>query len=401
MARKKYRKGLKRRRRPDKVGRFRVHWQSYFIITSVLLVFTSGVVGFMYLEPDMTILEAFHLTMQTITTVGYGDIELQTENGMLFSDILMVIGLGIATIGIASLLEFIVSGKLKEVMKSKDYEGMIARLRNHVIVCGYGRVGRSVVDELIDKDVPLVVLERNKDNLEDLDPDLPRIIGDSTQDDDLICAGLKKAVAVISATGDDADCLMNVVTVKYIKPEIIAIARSSVDEDKEKFQKVGADMVVSPETEGGKSMAKMLADASTLVIVAGYGRVGSSCAKELHSMGIPVMVMDMDEVQLETVPKDIDRMKGDVTKEEDLIKAGINKADALVSSAGTDAINLLATVTARYHRPAITVISRASSPEDVGKMLKVGADVVISPEDEGGKSMANWAVQAYHLTKGD
>ena len=118
-------------------------------------------------------------------------------------------------------------------------------------------------------------------------------------------------------------------------------------------------------------------------------------------MGTPVMVMDMDENKLDKVPKDIMRMKGDVTNEEDLIKAGIDKADALVSSAGTDASNLLATVTAKYHRPSITVISRASSHEDVGKMLKVGADVVISPEVEGGKSMADWAAQAYQLTKGD
>jgi voltage-gated potassium channel len=189
------------------------------------------------------------------------------------------------------------------------------------------------------------------------------------------------------------------VTAKYIKPGIIAITRSNVEEDNEKFLKVGADMVISPEQEGGRSMAKMLQGTEEKVIVAGYGRVGSAAAKELNDMGISVIVMDRDPIVLETIPDEITHMAGDATKESDLRMAGIDKAAAILTTYGLDANNLLATVTAKYFRPSITVISRAGSPRNVKKILKVGADVVISPEVEGGKSMAKWAAQAHQMAK--
>jgi voltage-gated potassium channel len=375
----------------------RVYWRFFFIAFAIIMIFTSGIVGFMVFE-NLPLDKAVHLTMQTITTVGYGDIEIETTEGRILSDVLMVFGLVIATFGVASLLEFIVSGKLREAMRTRDYEGMIGRMKNHVIVCGYGRVGRAAVEELRKEKVPVVVLDKVKEAVEELDLDVPRIIGDVTQDEELLRCNIKKAVALIATAGNDADNLMAVVTAKYIKPEIIAITRSSVEEDKEKFLKVGADMVVSPEMEGGKSMAKMLAEAKDLVIVAGFGRVGNSCARELHSLGIKLIVMEKDPAIVDEIPKYIDHMEGDVTKEGDLIKAKVDKAMALVSACGKDAHNLLATVTAKYYKPSITVISRAGSPEDVGKILKVGADVVISPEVEGGKSMAKWAAQASRLS---
>ena len=118
-------------------------------------------------------------------------------------------------------------------------------------------------------------------------------------------------------------------------------------------------------------------------------------------MGIPVIVMDRDPIVLESIPEDITKVAGDATKESDLRMAGVDKVkiSAILTTYGLDANNLLATVTAKYFRPSITVIARAGSPRNVKKMLKVGADVVISPETEGGKSMAKWAAQAVTMAK--
>lgn len=396
---KRKKKSRFRKKKEESRSHTKIMWRAYLIFVAIIGLFLIGVLGFMHLEPGMTPLKAFHLTMQTLTTVGYGDVAPETDGGRLLSDVLMVFGLAIATFGVASLLEFIVSGKLREAMRTRDYEGMIAKLKGHVIVCGHGRVGKAAIEELESQDVEYVLLEKDKQVLEDIDLNLPRIIGNATQDEELLKCGIKKAIAIIAASGSDADNLMITVTAKYIKPDIIAIARSNVEEDKEKFLKVGADMVVSPETEGGKSMARMLKDVGQQVIIAGYGRVGVAAAQELQSMGIELMVMDRDEEALQHAPANIKHMTGDVTKEADLIQAGIDRSAAVVPVCGVDSNNLLATVTAKYYKPSITVITRASSQEDVGKMLKVGADVVISPEIEGGKSMAKWAAQAHHLAE--
>ena len=143
----------------------RVYWRFFFIAFAIIMIFTSGIVGFMVFE-NLPLDKAVHLTMQTITTVGYGDIEIKTTEGRILSDVLMVFGLVIATFGVASLLEFIVSGKLREAMRTRDYEGMIGRMKNHVIVCGYGRVGRAAVEELKKEKVSMVVLDKVKEAVE-------------------------------------------------------------------------------------------------------------------------------------------------------------------------------------------------------------------------------------------
>jgi voltage-gated potassium channel len=386
----------------DRAERKRIFHRVYILVATVFIFFVIGMVGFMVLEPDQIghdPLKAFHLVIQTITTTGYGDIPPLTPGGRLLADGLMIFGVTIAAFGAASLVEFVVSGKLRETMRITNYARMIADLEDHVIICGYGRVGHEVTQELIKRKVPVVVIDHNKDAMDELGPKVPRIIGDASRDEDLIKAGVKRAVAVIATTGNDADNLMTLVTAKYIKPGIIAITRSNVEEDNDKFLKVGADMVISPEQEGGRSMAKMLQGTEDKVLVAGYGRVGSAAAKELHEMGIPVIVMDKDPIVLETVPPELTKVAGDATKESDLRMAGMDKVKitAVLAAYGLDANNLLATVTAKYFRPSITVISRASSPANVKKILKVGADVVISPEVEGGKSMAKWATQAHQM----
>jgi Trk K+ transport system NAD-binding subunit len=384
--------------------RNKIFHRAYILFGLIISFFIVGMIGFMVLEPDQIghdPLKAFHLVIQTITTTGYGDIPPLTPGGRLLADCLMIFGVTIAAFGGASLVEFVVSGRLRETMRVTNYARKIADMKDHVIVCGYGRVGSEATQELVKNNIQVVVLDHNKEALEELDIEIPRILGDASKDEDLVKAGIKDAVAIIATTGNDADNLMTLVTAKYIKPGIIAITRSNVEEDNDKFLKVGADMVVSPEQEGGRSMAKMLQGTEDKVLIAGYGRVGSAAATQLHDMGVPVIVMDRDPIVLETVPEDITKVAGDATKESDLRMAGVDKVKitAILTTYGLDANNLLATVTAKYFRPSITVIARAGSPRNVKKMLKVGADVVISPEAEGGKSMAKWAAQAVTMAK--
>jgi len=221
------------------------------LFVSILII---GVAGFILIE-RLSFLESLHLTISTITTVGYGDIVPETTTGKIFADFIMVFGIGIGFYCLMEIFGYVLTGRLKEVFKLVDYVEIIEKMDKHVIVCGYGRVGRATVKELLSKKVDVVVLDNSEENLKGLPKNVPRILGNATKEEDLRRAGLGKAKCVIITFGRDSDIVLAVITVKYFKPSLITIVRSNSEENIEKMYKVGADNVISPEIEGGKSMA--------------------------------------------------------------------------------------------------------------------------------------------------
>jgi voltage-gated potassium channel len=200
---------------------------------------------------------AFHLTIGTITTAGGTDVVLKTDAGKYFSDFLMVFGIGVGFYSFSQIIELVVSGRLREMFNMVDYEGMVAKVKDHVIVCGFGRVGRAAVESLRGQGIEVVVLDRNESSLKELDRSVPRIIGDSTKEEDLARAGIARAKVVLVTYGRDPDAIMTVVTVKYLKPSLTTVVRAENQENIDKMYKVGADSVISPELEGGKSMSNV------------------------------------------------------------------------------------------------------------------------------------------------
>ena len=229
------------------------------LITLVSLfigVIIVGTLGFMVLE-SLPADAAFHLTIGTITTAGGTDVVLKTEAGKYFADFLMIFGIGVGFYSFSQIIELVVSGKLREMFKMVDYEGIVARVKDHVIICGYGRVGKAAVESLRRQGIDVVVLDRNEESLKELDRSVPRVIGDSTKEEDLARAGISRARVVLVTFGEDADAIMTVVTVKYLKPSLMTVVRAENQENIDKMYKVGADSVISPELEGGKSMSNV------------------------------------------------------------------------------------------------------------------------------------------------
>jgi voltage-gated potassium channel len=226
------------------------------LISMFIGVIIGGTLGFMILE-NLRVDEAFHLTIGTITTAGGTDVTLRTAGGKYFSDFLMIFGIGVGFYSFSQIIDLVVSGKLREMFKMVDYEGMVAKVKDHVIVCGFGRVGQAAVESLRRQGIEVVVLDRKEEMLKDLDKSVPRIIGDSTKDEDLVRAGIGRARVVLVTYGQDADAIMTVVTVKYMKPSLLTVVRAENQENIDKMYKVGADSVISPELEGGKSMSNV------------------------------------------------------------------------------------------------------------------------------------------------
>jgi voltage-gated potassium channel len=227
------------------------------LLLILVMLVVVGTVGFCLIEKVSPVV-AFHMTIATIFTVGfYGDMAVGTEAGRFFTDMLMIVGVGLGLYSLTQLMDTALSGRLREMFRMIDYDGIVGKMRDHVIVCGFGRVGRAAVDSLRRQGIEVVVLDPQETALKDLDPAIPRIVGDSTKEEDLARAGISKAKVVLVTFGRDADAILTVVTVKYLSPSLPTVVRAENQENIDKMYKVGADSVISPELEGGKSMSNV------------------------------------------------------------------------------------------------------------------------------------------------
>ncbi len=240
------------------------------LLLILFMVVVVGTAGFTIIE-GVSMATGFHMTIATIFTVGYYEgVTIHTEAGRYFADFIMVVGSGVGLYSLTQLIETALSGRLREMFKMVDYEGQVAKMSGHVIVCGYGRVGRAAVDSLRRQGIEVVVLDLQEAPMQDLDPAIPRIVGDSTKEEDLARAGISKAKVVLVTYGKDADAILTVVTVKYMSPSLMTVVRAGNQENIDKMYKVGADSVISPELEGGKSMSN--------VACVSYGKGYIECA---------------------------------------------------------------------------------------------------------------------------
>jgi voltage-gated potassium channel len=227
------------------------------LLLILLMIIIIGSAGFSIIE-GVSVAAGFHMTMATVFTVGYyGDLTVKTEAGKFFSDFIMVVGVGVGLYSLTQLIETALSGRLREMFRMTDYDDIVAKMSDHVIVCGYGRVGRAAVESLRRQDIEVVVLDPLKLPMKDLDPAVPRIVGDSTKEEDLARAGISRAKVVLVTFGKDADAILTVVTVKYLSPSLMTVVRAENRENIDKMFKVGADSVISPELEGGRSMSNV------------------------------------------------------------------------------------------------------------------------------------------------
>ncbi|WP_044747300.1 potassium channel family protein [Bacillus alveayuensis] len=218
----------------------------------ILAVF--GTIGFMIFE-SMTFFDAFWLTIITVLTVGYGDTIPVTFAGKVFALLIIPISIGIVTYVIGSITALIIEGELSLAVRRRKMEKEIEKLSGHIIVCGLGRVGEQVMQYLQDKQIPAVFIDQNEEIITQLTFKKGNyVIGDATNDEILIKAGIKRASGLITTLPRDAENVFITLSAKELNPSLTIVTRAEKNESKDKLIKAGADKVITPHSISGKQM---------------------------------------------------------------------------------------------------------------------------------------------------
>lgn len=230
----------------------------YLSLGMLAFLLLLGVFGFMVIA-DYNWVDALYMTVITIATVGYGEVEPLNAAGKLFTVFLILTSLGVIAFSLSVITAYIVNRSNPKLIEEKKIQKMIANLENHVIICGYGKNGKQAARKLQAHNRPFVVVEREKEKVDKFQSiDVPMINGDAIDDAVMKEAGVYKASCVISALPDDADNLFIVLSARQMNKNLKIISRASHSSTYKKLRLAGADNVILPDHIGGDHMASLV-----------------------------------------------------------------------------------------------------------------------------------------------
>ncbi len=221
------------------------------VVTPGLLLAT-GTVGYRWIEGDpWTYFDGFYMTAITLTTIGYGETHPLSNYGRVFTVVLAYSGIFTLAYFASELVRSVVTGELRQVIGRQWVDDQLATLSGHLIVCGYGRMGRIVCAELERQKRRFVFVEKAPDALKDAPYHYGlSLVGDATADELLRKAGVERARALISVVGSDSDNLYITLSARLLNPKLLIVARAEEEDAESKLRKVGANKVISPYLAG-------------------------------------------------------------------------------------------------------------------------------------------------------
>ncbi len=221
-------------------------------------IVTFGTCGYYFVE-KMPLFEAFYMTMITISTVGYAEILPLSPAGRVLTIIIIILGITVGAYTIGLLVKAFIEGELLKMFGRIKVQKQISELKDHFIVCGFGRIGRIISNELAADDIDFVVIEQDPAIVEKIESKNYLFLEmDATSEEALLKAGIMKANGIVTALASDADNVFITLTAKGLQPDIYILARASHENNEDKLSRAGASRVVSPHLIGGKRMAQVL-----------------------------------------------------------------------------------------------------------------------------------------------
>jgi K+ transport systems, NAD-binding component len=219
------------------------------------VVFVVGLCVFMFVE-GWSFIESFYMMVITLSTVGFGEIHPLSDRARLLTAIIIIAGVGNFAYIVSSFSRMLVDGHLNKLLWRRKVQKRIDKLENHCIVCGYGRIGGVVVQEILKASSDVVVVEHDPALIEQLKRDgIMHLAGDATDDGLLISAGIKRARSIVTALTDEAANVYVALTARQLNPKIFIVARANNASHITRLEFAGADKVVLPHLIGGVRMA--------------------------------------------------------------------------------------------------------------------------------------------------
>ncbi|NOY70008.1 MAG: potassium channel protein [Deltaproteobacteria bacterium] len=225
------------------------------MLFSVLVI---GTTGYMFIE-GWHFIDALYMTVITLTTVGFEEVHRLSPEGRIFTIGLVMSGVFFFLYAAGTFVEFLVEGQIRNILGRRKLNRKIKGTKDHYIVCGYGRIGKVLCGNFLDQGVHPVVIEKAADSAAALEAaGLLYVAGDSTEEETLLAAGIKRAKGLIAALGTDTDNVFLVLTARQLNPKIFILARAGTDKAKAKLMAAGANRVEAPYEIGAISMAQRI-----------------------------------------------------------------------------------------------------------------------------------------------
>lgn len=226
-------------------------------ILLLLLVFMTGVVGFHFFS-DYSWIDAFYMTVITVTTVGYGEVMPLSPQEKVFVSLLIISSIFIVGYAISVITEYILSKNIG-ILRQKKVQKKLETMQGHIIVCGYGRNGKQAAQKLLAYKRPFVIIEKDEEVIERFaDEQNLFVLGNAIEDDVLLKSGIERASTLICATPNDADNLFIVLSARQMNKQLKIISRASEETSYKKLKLGGADNVIMPDKIGGDHMASLV-----------------------------------------------------------------------------------------------------------------------------------------------
>ena len=199
------------------------------------------------------------MTVITLTTVGFTEVHPLSRAGKIFTMFLIVFGVGFILYFLSSITGMMIEGTLKDVFGRRKLEKKISQIDGHYIVCGFGRIGRTVSQLLKEKPIEVVVIEKDPECIPLFqEKNILYVLGEATSEENLLKAGILKAKGLVAAASSDADNVYITLTARGLNPGLFILARAAEESSIIKLTRAGADKVVSPYDIGARSMANTL-----------------------------------------------------------------------------------------------------------------------------------------------
>lgn len=224
------------------------------LIPTVLMI--GGTAGYVFLDERFSLLDALYMTVITLTTVGYEEVYPLTPSGRILTIVLLLVGVLSFMYTVTELIRMVIGGEVRQLLGKRRMEHNLTKMKDHLIICGYGRMGRQACREFSQQGLPFVVIDRRAELLHDFN--LAHGIaleGDATSDSMLRHAGVERARALVTVAASDADNLFITLSARLLNDKLFIVARAEGEQAEQKLRRAGASRVVTPYAIGGNKVA--------------------------------------------------------------------------------------------------------------------------------------------------